>query len=206
MLNIQFNPQFAGIRTAELEIISTAEPDSVIKINLTAKKDSINISSLENTIYLGNLYLNQPKDSSITLKNYGTLITGASLNSSSNIEISKNVIELSVDETIKIPFKLKGQSNEGNIDEKITFYDSICNINKEIKIIGTTSKANPHASIQVGSLEAYPGDTIEIPITFIDKNDLEIAGITSLNAELSYNSTLLLPIGYNPDFVEFFYI
>ena len=198
-INIQFSPLLAGTKTASLEITSTAEPDSIINIVLTARKDSINISSLENTFDLGDIYLNQTKDSSITLKNFGTLRTGASLISSSNIALTKNEIVLSENETTKIPFKFKGQSIEGNINEKITIIDSVCNAVKEVIITGTAIKANAYATLQVGSLEAYPGDTIEIPINIIYKSKLEIAGITSLITELSYNPTLLLPLGYTSE-------
>ena len=199
---IQFNPQLAGTKTTSLEIKSTAEPDSIININLTAKKDSINISSLENTINIGDLYITQPKDSSITLMNFGTLRTGATINGSTNIVLSKNEISLSENETIKILFKFKGQSIEGNITEKITIFDSVCNFIKEVKIFGNAIKAIAYATLQVGSLEAYPGDTIEIPINIIDKSNLEIVGIKSLNFDLSYNSTLLLPLNYIPEIID----
>jgi hypothetical protein len=116
--------------------------------------------------------------------------------------MTKNEIVLLENETIKIPFKFTGQSIEGNINEKITIIDSICNFSKEINIIGIASKANAYATIQVGSLESYPGDTIEIPITMTNKSNLEIVGITSLNTELSFNPTLLSPIGYSPELID----
>ncbi|PKL85874.1 MAG: hypothetical protein CVV22_04895 [Ignavibacteriae bacterium HGW-Ignavibacteriae-1] len=56
------------------------------------------------------------------------------------------------------------------------------------------------------SLEANVGDTIEIPIILTNTVNLPYAGITSINLELDYNSTLLAPVDmeafYKDEFVS----
>ncbi len=55
------------------------------------------------------------------------------------------------------------------------------------------------AELKTMSLEAYPGDEIEIPIILNNQTNLDLSGATSLKADLEYNPTLLWPLDYTQE-------
>ena len=70
-----------------------------------------------------------------------------------------------------------------------------CSITTSVDLVGLTTLCS--ATLQILNYEAYPGDIIEVPIILNSAQNLELSGATNLKVDLSYNPTLLLPIGYD---------
>jgi hypothetical protein len=55
----------------------------------------------------------------------------------------------------------------------------------------------PKVYLQVGDVEGKPGDEVVVPIYLINGDGLKTIGVTNINVDLTYNSTLLAPIEGN---------
>jgi len=133
---IEFKPNSLGTKSADLEIKSNSDPNILITIPITAKKDSMNLSFIENTIDLGLLCPGETKDTVIHIMNLGNINTGGHLTNSTNITLGKNEITILPSNTGNIAFQFNGLNAEGIINENITLTDSICGISKTITITG----------------------------------------------------------------------
>ncbi|MEI6089226.1 MAG: choice-of-anchor D domain-containing protein [bacterium] len=135
-LTVLFKPKQIGTRYADIEIKSNAYPDSITILPISAKKDSLNLSYIESTIDLGFLCPNEMKDTVLTIKNFGSIKTGAYLVGNTNISLNNNELVLQPDGIFELSFTFDGLNSEGNINENITITDSICRISKRIFITG----------------------------------------------------------------------
>ena len=104
--------------------------------NLSAIKDSVSLSTNEQFIDFGVLCPNESKDTSLIISNTGTIKTYGVVNSTNNLILSNNNINLNVDENQKLDIKFNGFPDEGLINEKITITDSICGYSKTIIVTG----------------------------------------------------------------------
>ncbi|MFA6570470.1 MAG: choice-of-anchor D domain-containing protein [Bacteroidota bacterium] len=201
ILNIQFSSSIPGIKTANIEIKSNADPDSLLVIPLTAKKDSANIEPDLQTIDFGNFFVNQSADTSIILKNWGTIDNKVIIAQPASFTLNSNAITLTPDATSVLNIYFPGSVSAKAFDEFITITDTICSRTYQVHLLLKVN--NPATAIlQAGSLEAYPGDVVEVPVILNNQENIQLSGATSLKTDLSYNSTLLYPLDFTQQKVD----
>ncbi len=133
---IKFKPRTAGQKEAELEIISNADPDSVLIIPIIASKEQIEYTIDKTIIDLGVLCKNEQKDIPITFTNTGTIELGLNLSTTQNVKININKLKININETMTIPITFNGISLEGNFNEQILIIDTLCGIQQIVTITG----------------------------------------------------------------------
>ncbi|HRP02356.1 MAG TPA: choice-of-anchor D domain-containing protein [Candidatus Kapabacteria bacterium] len=293
-LTITFKPQTAGQKSVGIEILSNADPDSILTIPITVRKEVIDYTFANDTLDIGILCPNQTLDTNINISNNGTIPIGIIISGSSNIQLplSKIIVDKNQKETISLQFK--GLPDEGSFLENITFKDTVCNTEKIVYIKGEVllpsidaddikiqSRVNSNkesklsirntgvrqaeiiaisginqpfelinatfpiiidvggvaelairytandtesdtnvveiiyepcnrvavatilglpfsalATLKTIELEGKPGDSIKVPIILQNEENLILAGITTIDVELTFNPTLLYPQNY----------
>jgi len=133
---IGFKTNVPGIKTAALEIKSNADPDSILTIPLTARKDSIALVPNPTLIDLGFLYPNQTKDSSFTISNLGTIRTDGKVTFTNNVSCANSTFMIDSGGVYKLDFTFTGITTIGNINEMITVWDDVCKYSRDVNITG----------------------------------------------------------------------
>ncbi len=150
-----FFPSFPGQKSAEIEIISNAVPDSILIIPLSARKDSVALAPGVETIDLGFLCPNETKDTAVNITNVGTIFSGGFAILAANLRTSKAEFALDVGDNYALPITFAGIRDEGAFDEKVTVYDSICGFSREVRIVGEV--ASPQISAENIKISALIG-------------------------------------------------
>ena len=75
-----------------------------------------------------------------------------------------------------------------------------CSVIKGMQILGIPIVSK--ASLQSPNKSGYAGEEIAIPIQLISQENIAQSGITSIDIELSFNPTLLSPIGYAVEIIN----
>lgn len=207
---IIFRPQTSGVRTAELEIKSNADPDSLFTIQISGRKDSVNLSPLTYTVDLGTLCINEKVDTVITIQNLGTIRSGGYIATSSNIAANNTEFVINSGETTSLPISFRGQNAEGVINESITIRDSLCGYTRNIQISGLVSE--PKIAVEDIEITALIGQSKEGTLTIQNTSDRDfvIATAPVVSAPFSVvggtfpltikaNSSANIQIEYTPD-------
>lgn len=200
-LNLSFIPQSTGDKSAILNIKSNAVPDSLYQIQLIGRKDSVALAPEYEEIDLGIIFFNETIDTNINIRNTGTLSNKGYFTNQQDFQLSSNEITLASNENGFINIHYPGSSVPVQIEEDIILTDTICNNETIIKIYLTVSP-NPVASLKAPTLEAYPGDEIDVPIILNSQENMQIAGIETISADLTFNPTLLYPVGYDIERID----
>ncbi|MDT3739666.1 MAG: choice-of-anchor D domain-containing protein [Candidatus Kapabacteria bacterium] len=195
IIEIEFRPQTAGNKSAELEIKSNADPDSLLIIYLNANKESTDYTLNKTELDFGYIRLNELSELEFEIKNSGTIKNSYNLSTPAKITIPEIDFALNPNETKIIKATYLRSSTSEEISGLISINENTCNKSRTINLSGKVFTA--YASIKTIEISAYAGDQIELPIILNDKESLDISGVTSLSAELIFNPTLLYPIGYN---------
>jgi len=135
-LTISFIPKTIGIKTAEVEIKSNALADPIIKIPISARKDSIALVPDVQTINLGKLFPSQTKDTAFTIENKGTIETAGHCDLSSNLSSNNSTFSIDENGNKTFNFTFSGIATAGTISEKIIVWDDVCKYSREVQIIG----------------------------------------------------------------------
>ncbi|MCL5991111.1 MAG: choice-of-anchor D domain-containing protein, partial [Bacteroidetes bacterium] len=292
---ITFSSSSVGQKVTDIEIRSNSEPDSLLTIQISARKDSVSIVPEIQTIDLGYFCLNETKDTILVVTNMGTISSGGYAIASSNIILSNNVFSLNIGDNHTINLHFNGSQNEGPFTENVIVIDSLCRYTMNVQVTGIvevpiinadtlrlvslmgkskegiltitnnrsrsviiqnpptisppfeiagnpfplqispngtanitiqytptdTNEANltlqfigepcniieeteisgrvapASATIRIDSTSGYPGDTLNISILLINEQNLQDAGVTGFDADLSYNPSLLAPIDFS---------
>ncbi|MEI6090641.1 MAG: choice-of-anchor D domain-containing protein [bacterium] len=135
-ISIGFKTNVPGIKTAALEIKSNADPDSVITIPITARKDSVALVPSPTLIDLGTIFPNQTKDTSFIISNLGTIQTDGKVTLSNNLTCTNPTFNIDSGGVYELDFTFTGIPADGNICEKITVWDEVCKYYREVIIAG----------------------------------------------------------------------
>jgi WD40 repeat protein len=177
---VEFTPITAGIKTANLEISSNADPDSLLTLPLSGKKDNIELT-VSNTIDLGLLCPNEGRTFDFVVSNIGTVNSVISLTAESELQVEEieTTIIPSGNETINGTFL--GLPSEGTFTRKITLIDTLCNTTVEIDVVGEVVKAYLTAdnTIDLGLLCPNESKTFD----FVVSNIGTVNSVISLTAE-----------------------
>ncbi len=195
---IGFKTNVPGIKTASLEIKSNADPDSVLTLPLTVRKDSIALVPNPTLIDLGVLFPNQTKDTSFVISNLGTIKTDGKVTFTNNINCSNPMFTIDSGATHQLDFTFMGLPADGNINEKITVWDEVCKYFREVLITGkvVSPQLQGFTAIQCKSYENEYKLTLNNP----SSNKLKITSIVfEKNPSLfQIDPNLVFPISITP--------
>jgi len=193
---IRFSPIFYGTKNAEIVIRSNSVPDDIVYISIIGIKENIEIDTDESSISFGNLEISQTANADLLISNNSTIETSIKVTPSQNISISQQTFNLMPleDKTIIIDFL--GTTQTGEFNELITIEELTCNTKSTVPISGFVSQASTIARgvLSIGNATASAGETIYIPISLNNTENLVSSGITSIDVDLTYNHTLLSPV------------
>ncbi|MFC2131273.1 choice-of-anchor D domain-containing protein [Bacteroidota bacterium] len=167
LLRYIYSTDFPGTETADLTILSNAEPDSVLVLNYNASKDSVSFQFSENIIDLGYLCPGEVKDTTVTILNSGTLINTASVTLPTDYLIPEQNITLEPDSNRVLTISFLGKQNEGDFNEHLTFIDSICGRVYPVELKGIVRLPAIEAEdvVLTTTVGSYTDGTIEIDNT-----------------------------------------
>lgn len=112
-----------GIKTAFIEFRTSDNPDSVLIVPLTARKDFIAVQTIPE-IDLGILCPNESKTFDIPITNIGSIQSSVLLSADLEIQISQPNLELSVGNSQNVPAIFLGLAQEGAFTRTINLVDS----------------------------------------------------------------------------------
>jgi hypothetical protein len=197
-ITIGFKTKIPGIKTADLEIKSNADPDSVITIPLTARKDSVALVPDVTTIDLGILFPNQTKDTSFIISNLGTIQADGKVTFTSNISCFNPTFTVDSGGVYKLDFTFTGIPADVNINEKVTVWDEICKYSREVLITGKVLSTDllGFSAIQCKSYSNEYKLTLQNP----SSNRLKITSIVFENNPQLFeiDPSLIFPITIEP--------
>jgi hypothetical protein len=152
------------------------------------------ISNLYDTLNLGDIFINYTKDTTFDIKNYRTAKTGGYINIPSKFSSDTSSFVLDSAATIAIPLHFMGDSTSGSVVDSIEIIDSICGYIKYIYLFANIINIPATATLQTPIIAGCPGDTVEMPIYLKNAKNINESGTTSFTTDLSFNSSLLLPL------------
>ncbi|MDQ1265639.1 MAG: Choice-of-anchor protein, partial [Bacteroidota bacterium] len=194
-LPVKFKPAIPGNLSAELVITSNSDPDSTFTLNISGRKDSVELGFDAMEINFGAVDYSSIKDTTILLRNIGTIATGFKINSLTNFNATDIIGQYYIGSgnSAVLLIKYKGPVQSGTFTDIMEITDSLCGRTIRVPLkINIDTKAS--AIIQVTNVEGKPGDLVEIPIILKNPKNLAIAGITKIQFDLSFNATLLAPV------------
>ena len=189
---VLFKPQSEGLKKAELVIISNSEINPDYNIPISGRYEPSNFNISENIIDLGKIKTEQVVNFSFNITNSGFKRNKFYLTKIQGINLDKYEIEINKGQTEILNGQFISNIKQGIISGNILIRDSICDLQQEI-IINATIAAASNLTLKVGSTEGYAGDRIDIPVTITDFANPDNLKIESIDFDLSFNSTILLP-------------
>ncbi|MBM2817239.1 MAG: domain, G-beta repeat [Ignavibacteria bacterium] len=204
---VSFKPTSIGQKNAVLEIYSNAVPDSLITISLTAKKDSISLIPQTFMIDIGFLCPDETKDTTLIIRNAGTLKSGAKLKASGNIIFSTNPLIIDTAQTGIANIHFNGLSTTGRIDETISVTDTICGNTSFVKIVGEVILPEIHLNdVSIVALVGASQDG-KLRIDNTKKTDVILNSAPTIPSPFSFTGNpypITIPAGKSVD-VDFRY-
>ena len=164
-----------------------------IELNGFVANKSIKIDVQE--IFLDNLYLNKTFNFKFTVVNNGNIalywdIKSFDLKHFKIDSIIPSIIAKNEISTFYLTFL--GSNKITQINELLKF-SNLCDTNFSINLIANVNK-KAQIGIKAGTINAAPGDTINLPIYLYQIDNQPIPEITSLKTQIKFNATLLIPI------------
>jgi WD40 repeat protein len=131
---IKFTSNDIGYKTSDLIIKSNSIIDSILTVELSAFKDSIQLAPVLTEIDLGILKDNQTKDTTFIIQNLGTLTTGGYLILPDYFTSADSSFILPRGDTTGISLHFAGYPNDTVITDTLKLIDEICNFENSIII------------------------------------------------------------------------
>ncbi len=161
-LEVNFNPSSIGTKTAELEIKSNSEVDSVLILPLSARKDLIEFA-VQNSIDLGVLCPNESKLFRVLVSNQSTIESYINIKGDSEIDIKGDSINFAINMKDSVELEFTGISQEDVFSRKINIEDSCGNIyTVNISGIIETPKVEINNTSFVTTIGSHKQQNIEI--------------------------------------------
>lgn len=202
-LRVLFKPNSSGIKNAELILNNDSENEPLVTLNLSAKKDSSGFILSDNSVEFTINQENTASQMTIQITNTGT----TPISWDDPVDINEFRIE-----TITPNPTPAGESSDvevhflgapvGTYSRTYDFKDS-CGRTNTLSLNAEVTYAPPASlSIKAGSVEAYPGEELNIPITLNSEENLAFTGISGISTELLFNRTVLLPKNIQLEIVD----
>ncbi|MDT3739444.1 MAG: choice-of-anchor D domain-containing protein [Candidatus Kapabacteria bacterium] len=191
-ITVIFKPSGTGVKNAELVINSNSEINSDLSINITANSENAGFAIVEKSINLGNLLTGTSGNIKFKVTNSGTVANKFALSYSSSFDFNVPEMQLNSSQSYEFEGIYSAAQNPIDILESITVTDSICQQSASVEITGKVT-AGVSYTLKAGSGEGNAGDRINIPVRINNLTNTDNPELTSINFDLSFNSTLLAP-------------
>ncbi len=188
-----FIPKTSGIKIASIEITSNSGKLSKYLIPMSYDFETVGYTTIKD-MDLGGILQAKTKDTSFSFTNTGSTSNSFVINSTdSRFTFTPNRLTLTPNQSEQIYLHYDGSINQDTtINFTVSITDSICGKSNFL-----TVKANiwsyKNITIESGNAEAKPGDTVTIQIYLRNGDFIKFTSINSIDFELVFNSTLLLP-------------
>jgi VWFA-related protein len=198
----RFKPTRAGVHQAQVVVITQTDTlvQSIRGIGVRPQ-----LAVVSDMIDFGKVDVGTAKDTLqvVTIRNIGTApltITGTRHSKPNDKDFTTlaggGAFTLQPGETKQMDLRFT-PSDAGRTSGTLEFEYNGVGSPAVIQLFGEGIYNGPiSATLLVPSLEAYPGDTLEVPIRLQDAEYLEYSGATSIRVDLNYNPTLLWSMDY----------
>jgi hypothetical protein len=204
---IRFAPKRVGIHNAEIVIIT--QTDTLIQ-QITGEGIQPQLAIAEKFIDFGKVGVGDSKDSlkCATIQNIGTvpitiIRTSYGLPNDKDFStITGNtsfVLNPGAPQLMDLRFS---PSDSGRTSGTLEFHYNGLGSPAIIQLFGEGITVSARGAIKTNNISGYAGEEIEIPIQLISQVNIAQSGITSIDMELSFNPTLLSPIGYSVEIIN----
>ncbi len=140
IMRVRFQPQAAGLRTAQLDMTSDATNTPFISLPLTGRKEDTRIALSDTAVNFGVLCPTQTGSKTILVSNNGSIVQQLSMSIGSLYTVSISSLSLQPGESDSVVILFAGGTNEGFYSSTFILKDE-CNV--EHKIPFTTFIAVP---------------------------------------------------------------
>jgi WD40 repeat protein len=165
-----------------------------VNINVSFRKEVISIKASEDLLTLSGLMQDQTGIVTLNLSNNGTQdVTNLSFSAMNRFEILNAPTELGVGASKDVLVRFNGGKLGITYNEELYVSDD-CGNALRIKLSATVDKM-PNAKLEIGSVSAYPGQTVKVPVSLGLLDQIELSGTELVSFALSFNKSLLLPKG-----------
>lgn len=204
---IRFAPKRAGIHNADIVIIT--QTDTLIQ-QITGEGIQPQLAIAEKFIDFGKVGVGDSKDSlkCATIQNIGTvpitiIRTSYGLPNDKDFSTitgnSSFVLNPGAPRLMDLRFS---PSDSGRTSGTLEFHYNGLGSPAIIQLFGEGITVSARGAIKTNTISGYAGEAIEIPIQLISQENIAQSGITSIDMELSFNPTLLSPIGYTVEIIN----
>ncbi|MBN8574767.1 MAG: choice-of-anchor D domain-containing protein [Candidatus Kapabacteria bacterium] len=204
-----FMPNRVGKRTAQITVRTTIG-DFIDSIEITGEGIQPQLAIAEKFIDFGKVGVGDSKDSlkCATIQNIGT-VPITIIRTSYGLPNDKDFSTI----TGKTSFVLNpgapqlmdlrfSPSDSGRTSGTLEFHYNGLGSPAIIQLFGEGITVSARGAIKTNNISGYAGEEIEIPIQLISQENIAQSGITSIDMELSFNPTLLSPIGYSVEIIN----
>jgi len=175
---VTFRPKTVGDKTAEIVIESNADPDSVMTLQLSGRKEQVSISATSN-IDLGTLCPNESKDFEITISNEGTIRTRVECHPGNDIGITDTIININTGASKQIQCRFTGISQEGNFTRTIRIIDT-CGVETNVNVTGKVEMPRVQANDVIISTVLGSREQGKLIVTNVSGREITITEIRGL--------------------------
>ncbi|MFA6570489.1 MAG: choice-of-anchor D domain-containing protein, partial [Bacteroidota bacterium] len=178
IIGLSFNPKSAGIKTAELHVLSNAPDNQDYAVILQGTKDSVNFEPDSYLYDFGTLCLGEQKDTTLKISNTGsTDLIIRNISKPPNVFLDTNQIPLLFESSQDLNLSYF-PSAEGKFDTTIQYEETFCGVQKTIRVTGNVYEPRiSGGNTLITTMVGIPKDTTITLTNSSMVNDLKIDSI-----------------------------
>lgn len=201
-LTVSFNPLRNGVKDARIVVSSSAinAPNGRSVTQISARRDSVGFELSRTLVDFANVREGQERIERILLINTGTVALRWPRQS---VTIGRFRIESITPEVTQpgersnLTVRFLGGDAGSVYQESYAFTDSVCGTTEQL-LLRASVKSYIGATLRIGSVQAFIGQQVGVPVYISDKVNFDRTTVTSIGAILSTNGTVLTPTGTTP--------
>lgn len=191
---VVFSPSSDGDFTDLLRYTIVSEREYIRQLPLNASKYSPVFLLDDKTVDMGNLSVGENASETMRIKNPGGVSVNISVTSSSGINVQPQQALIPAGGSVDLEV-LYSALQDGEVREFI-YVAGDCSSADTVVVSGAVQSV-ASSSFRIGprSISAYAGDIVDIPVVIDELRAMSAAGVESVDITMSYNPTLLAPVG-----------
>ena len=201
-LGVAFTPTKNGVKDARVIVSSSAinAPNGRSVTQVSARRDSVGFELSRTVVDFANIREDQEVIERILLLNTGTVALRWPRQS---VTIGRFRIESITPEVTQpgersnLTVRFLGGTAGTTYQESYTFTDSVCGTSEQL-LLRASIKSYIGATMRVGSVQTRIGQQVGVPVYVSNKVNFDRTTVTSINAILRTNGTILTPTGSTP--------
>lgn len=204
-VSVAFQPLGVGSSISRLVISSNGigVAGSTLEIPLIARQDSVGFELTVPHVHFDNVQAQQQAAQTATIVNTGTTSLqwppqGIDLGDFRLENIEPTITPAGGTSNFTIRFK-GGEPRTNPYTASYTFTDSICGRQQELTMSATV-KSYIGATVAADIVRASIGQEVDVPVRLLNKVNFDRTTITTLNARIRVNGTILTPLGIESTF------